>query len=46
MDYNMVTIGVWMFFSGRSLGPQAMLKTWGPFLCLLTLLLWAGGAFS
>lgn len=45
-DYNMFTVGVWVFFCGRSVGFGGVVKTYGPFICLVVLIMWATGYFS
>lgn len=45
-DLNMISIGVWLFFSGKFTGPFAIVKTYLPFVILVILLLWAGGGFG
>lgn len=45
-DYNMLTIGTWVFFQGKFCGKEQFIKTYLPFVVLLLFLCWFGGLWS
>ncbi len=45
-NYGMVYLAVWMFFMGNVVSPWAVIKTFGPSLGIVALILWAGGVYA
>ena len=45
-SYDMLTIGVWIFFHGSFVGYTGFLKTYGPFTVLMLLIAFFSGYFS
>ena len=42
-DYNMLTIGVWIFFKSSFVSPLSVLVQFGPFLVIITIAAFLGG---